>query len=311
MAKPTKPRWADGDASYVIEPAAGKKTTGWLSTEKPPFQYMNWVHKMTHDWIVWFESNYWSKQDITLMSDSPVSWDGADIDLADDLEIVLRYETADRRINKIAAGTLSLANGECLVAKFDYTNPSPATLALEAVYANLGANEYCIVAEASLTLSDEETERIIFRRRGALLEIVPLGLLVQPASYSNLGSGLTGPETYHGGAVGTTDATVTPIVSIPVAVAEAFTIEATITAQRNDESERASWTLIGSFYRLTAGNVLQNGGTIMPFSADSSGLYAVDLVPDAGTQTIQLQVTGVIATNIEWTASVKALKVLV
>lgn len=306
MAKPTKPRWADGDPSYVIEPSAGKKDTGWLSTEKPPFQYMNWLHKMNHDWTEWFEANCWSKQDLTLYSSAPISWDGASIVFGSNIQIFLRYESGARRVNQISAGTIALADGQCVVAKFDYTNATPATLVLEGTYGNLGPNEYCVVAESSLTLTDEENERILFRRRGTLLEVVPLGLLIPAPACFNFGSGVFGPDTRHGGAVQTTDATPTPIIAIPLAEGEVVTVEAMVTARKSDGAARESMKVIASFYRNAGGDVTINGASACPFA--EPGTYDAEWVANTGDQTVDLQVTGAGGVTLNWTASAVALK---
>ena len=56
MTRPsTLPRWATGDPSYVIEPEESKKDTGWLSQEKPPYQYMNWLFETIYDWLTYFD----------------------------------------------------------------------------------------------------------------------------------------------------------------------------------------------------------------------------------------------------------------
>ncbi len=69
MAKPTKyPDWTvktdgtDNDVidptsgqNNVVEPAAGKKLTGWVYTEKPPRQYFNWLARLTTQWIRWID----------------------------------------------------------------------------------------------------------------------------------------------------------------------------------------------------------------------------------------------------------------
>ena len=35
---------------YIVEPTAGQKTTGWVSGEAPPFQYLNWMFYMLDQW---------------------------------------------------------------------------------------------------------------------------------------------------------------------------------------------------------------------------------------------------------------------
>ena len=35
----------------LIEPSSGKKANGWDSAEKPPYQYMNWIHYIVDKWL--------------------------------------------------------------------------------------------------------------------------------------------------------------------------------------------------------------------------------------------------------------------
>lgn len=39
----------------VVQPSAPKQGTGWSRYEKPPRQYMNWLHRTTAQWIRWLE----------------------------------------------------------------------------------------------------------------------------------------------------------------------------------------------------------------------------------------------------------------
>lgn len=164
MTKPEKPRWADGDPSYVIEPAGSKKDTGWLSGEKPPYQYMNWLHKMTNDWVDWFEDRLESESHLTFRSNHPVYWSGTALTFSANIVIAFR-NGASPYINQIAAGSISLSDGQVVVARLDKTNATPVTLALQATYGNLAEGEYCVVSEASLSEDNDNDEIILFRRR--------------------------------------------------------------------------------------------------------------------------------------------------
>ncbi len=56
LAKPAeKPEWATDLAADVITPSAGKQILGWIS-EKPPYQWFNWLAKFTYLWINYFEN---------------------------------------------------------------------------------------------------------------------------------------------------------------------------------------------------------------------------------------------------------------
>lgn len=164
MTKPIKPQWADGDPSYVIEPTSGKKSLGWLSGEKPPFQYANWLHFQTKLWIDWFESKVASSDRITLKSDN-ATWDGGSLVLGEDLLFYFRNEAGDFRINRIPAGALSFAADHALVVRLDRTNASPVTLALQGTYASLADGEYGIFNLASLNLNNDDSEIVVMMRK--------------------------------------------------------------------------------------------------------------------------------------------------
>ena len=49
--------WTDGASpSKVREPPSGKKLAGWLKSERPPYQYMNWLFWLTDQWIQYLDS---------------------------------------------------------------------------------------------------------------------------------------------------------------------------------------------------------------------------------------------------------------
>jgi len=52
--KPTKiPRWAD--TGTIVEPAEAKKDSGWVTTEKPPASYFNWLENLSGQWFKWLD----------------------------------------------------------------------------------------------------------------------------------------------------------------------------------------------------------------------------------------------------------------
>ena len=63
MAKPTVlPRFASVDlnngtagAPNVVEPSFGKKDSGWNEGERPARETFNWLHRIAHDWIKYFD----------------------------------------------------------------------------------------------------------------------------------------------------------------------------------------------------------------------------------------------------------------
>ena len=103
------------------------------------------------------------------------TWNSPTLVLTTDLEIIYRNEAGARRINKIAAGSLTINDGQVLVFRQDNTSSSPVTLTSETVYSDLDAGQYMILNESSLTLDYVADEVIVFRNRGGNLEIVTSG----------------------------------------------------------------------------------------------------------------------------------------
>jgi len=55
IVKPSDlPRWATDLGATVIEPPNGKKNTGWIFEEAPPFQFMNWLQNLFGAWTQYF-----------------------------------------------------------------------------------------------------------------------------------------------------------------------------------------------------------------------------------------------------------------
>lgn len=51
MAKPSYIDWIPDNTTGISTPPSGKLATGWLSAEKPPFQYMNWFFNLVSQWV--------------------------------------------------------------------------------------------------------------------------------------------------------------------------------------------------------------------------------------------------------------------
>ena len=47
--------WTDGDSAKVTEPGAGKKLSGFVHLEKPPFEHVNWLFYLLFLWAEYFE----------------------------------------------------------------------------------------------------------------------------------------------------------------------------------------------------------------------------------------------------------------
>jgi len=106
----------------------------------------------------------------------------------------------------------------------------------------------------------------------------------------------------------TSDATITDIATIDVAEGDVFQVEAYVLGRKSDGTDRAIYHLEGCFYRNAAGNVTQQGATTVITSLESNVAWNCTLNADAGNQTIDVRVTGVAATTINWKAIVKYIK---
>jgi len=107
--------------------------------------------------------------------------------------------------------------------------------------------------------------------------------------------------------VQTTNATPTVIAALPVAVTELWNVEVDILAQEGDTNQ-ALYHLQGIFYRPAAGNVTQRGSTLSIGTIESNTVWDADFVANIVGQTIDITVTGVLATTIDWIANVKFFK---
>ena len=180
MTKPAKTTWAFGDPSYIIEPDAGQKNTGWLAGQKPPFQTFNWLHYNYNLWEDYFEARIENNAPTTLISTGSATWNGSTLTLSQPLDISFRVTTGEQ-INRLAAAGYALSNGQVLVFRKNKTGSSPVSLT-NGSYGTLDNGQYVIVNESSLTAVGHEYETIVFRRRGSNLEDVINGLIYESGS---------------------------------------------------------------------------------------------------------------------------------
>lgn len=192
MAKPVKPTWAYGDPSYAIQPSAGKQSTGWLPAEKPPYQYMNWIHLRSGEWFTYLEDKAETISPTMIRSAASATWNGSTLTFAQPIEISFRVTTTEQ-INRIGAADspLALADGQVLVFIKDKTNASPVTLTAGS-YATLIAGQYVVLNESALTALHHENEVILFRRRGTDLEIPVLGQVFPTGAVITFGQSYVG-----------------------------------------------------------------------------------------------------------------------
>lgn len=184
---PNMPDWAYGDPTFRIQPSAGKQATGWLSGERPPFQYMNWVHYQSARFFEYLQNKIEANTPTLLRSAGSLAWDGSQITFGSNIDISFRVRTGEQ-VNRIssAASPIALADGQVLVMRKNKTGSSPVAMSSD-TYGVLDPGEYAIVAESSLSAANEENESVIFRRVGTNLEIQILGIVVQAGSTFRLG----------------------------------------------------------------------------------------------------------------------------
>lgn len=158
-----KPEWATGGGAAVIEPGAVKKGLGWI-VEKPPHQFFNWLHKLTYDWIFYFEEK---------TDELQAQVDGVDGDLA--AEIVARIADVDAeeaaRIAAVSAEATTRGTADTLLtnrialaydgivgagAGCTYATIAAAITALSAGARILVADSFALTASVALSKADME-----------------------------------------------------------------------------------------------------------------------------------------------------------
>ena len=88
-----------GAAPNVVEPSAGKKDTGWDEGERPPRETFNWLHRITNNWVEWFDQ--------VVMSEV-FSYDAANSSLLN-MAITGGQVVVDGQRTVVAAGSVALA----------------------------------------------------------------------------------------------------------------------------------------------------------------------------------------------------------
>jgi hypothetical protein len=102
--------------------------------------------------------------------------------------------------------------------------------------------------------------------------------------------------------VQTTDATVTTIVSIPLAQKQMITVSATINGFKSTYNHAAAGTISSSAFRPNAGNITVVGQHQINFAADAGATATVNIVDaiNVGTQSFELHVTGAAGETWNW-----------
>jgi hypothetical protein len=85
MAKPTsKIDWTKGNpdqATISVEPSAAKKEAGWLTDERPPREFMNWLFQNLGEWTDYFEESIEGFATQSIIYDATVGPGGSHADL--------------------------------------------------------------------------------------------------------------------------------------------------------------------------------------------------------------------------------------
>lgn len=103
--------------------------------------------------------------------------------------------------------------------------------------------------------------------------------------------------------VRTTDATVTTLATLPLEDSSTYQMVADVVARRTGGSagsagDGASYRLLGTFYRVSAGNATLIGTVTTVHSAESQGAWSATLTA-SGTDVL-VRVTGAANNNISW-----------
>lgn len=96
----------------------------------------------------------------------------------------------------------------------------------------------------------------------------------------------------------TTDATVTNLASQALNDASVYHVRAVVVGVKSDGTQRASYEIVGTFYRTAAGNATQQGATTVVHSIESDAAWACAFAVTGNN--VVVTVTGVAATTINW-----------
>lgn len=111
--------------------------------------------------------------------------------------------------------------------------------------------------------------------------------------------------------VSTTDATVTTLISIPLAEGEVLYIDTHVAAIRSTAAEAGGWHSVAIFRRAAGGNVTQVSTTAALLAKeDSSGTPSVAFNANTTSQTAELRVTGEAAKTFYWVGQYEYFKVI-
>jgi len=140
-----------------------------------------------------------------------------------------------------------------------------------------------------------------------------VGTTLVVSGASTIGAG----AVYGGGRVSsvvtvqTTDTTITPIISLAVIEDETWLVKVHVIGQEDStpSTNRAAYYLEGLFYRVDGGGLTQQGSTSVVIEEESDATWDCDFGIDAVNDEIDVDVTGVAATTINWKCWYEYIKV--
>lgn len=97
----------------------------------------------------------------------------------------------------------------------------------------------------------------------------------------------------------TTDNTATVIATIPIDDEAVYNIQASLLGIESDNSNRASYVILGSFYRTGAGNAIQIGSTTSIHGVETAPAWTGAAFAVSGVN-VQVTAQGAVATTINW-----------
>ena len=118
---------------------------------------------------------------------------------------------------------------------------------------------------------------------------------------------------FSGGDLTTTSGNTPAVIqaSLQLLEKEAFMIEAYVIANETDTVDSAMYKSSALFHRATAGNITLEGAVQSQILVESAGAagWSIDIVANTGAQTADVQITGAVATDINWRCIIKEIRV--
>lgn len=199
---------------------------------------------------------------------------------------------------------------------FNAANGNSVSNTIAAGSITLADNEFAYV-----TLNDTDTTVLTVSNTAITLagasNFIAAGLLV--LGYRNTASDqyfsvhlklFNGTQT---GAVQTTDATVTTLMSLTLTETKAYLVELKVVAKEwstaSEFHDVASYMRRALVYRATAGSAVQQGSTVDVWTLEGSSAIAWDVDIDVSGNDVRARVTGDAGDTIEWKGEMRIIEV--